>query len=508
VNAQLSGAGDDALAYAEWVTADPRFAGTRVSVYDAPGHAFPRLTLRYKSNLVQLEGGTQHLELSTPESRAHVLTPQQWREKLKARSAAAGDAAAPRPFLLDVRNGYEWDTGRFEARRCFACGALPCALPCALFAHAQRSSFSAFCACARARALQGAERPVTECFRETVEANSAPGGCAFSLLASHTRARMHTHTHTHTHTKGAHTPAGCRRALLLARPLADAPRDAPIMMYCTGGIRCDVYSAVLKEQGFTNLYTLRGGVQAYLDEFGSDGWEGHLFVFDARLAMTADRVPSALAGPEGAAAGGLKCHCCAAPRAVAPHRNCPNVDCNRLFLVCPACLASHGGFCCDECAAGVHVRPVLLQPGQHYARWSQYVDGPTSTAIGERRGEGRRLRRARRKERRHAQEHEWAVAAVVAALSGAPEAGAAAGADDGTAARRSRAARTAAALAGAKGWEDETDDVDEAAGAADGDEATWGLTGKSRYAKLRKSLRDEAAARLAAQQATPAPASA
>jgi predicted sulfurtransferase len=89
-------------------------------VYDAPGHAFPRLTLRYKSNLVQLEGGTQHLELSTPEARAHALTPQQWREKLRARNGADGEdsAAAPaqRPFLLDVRNGYEWDTGRFEAR--------------------------------------------------------------------------------------------------------------------------------------------------------------------------------------------------------------------------------------------------------------------------------------------------------------------------------------------------------------------------------------------------------
>lgn len=38
--------------------------------------------------------------------------------------------------------------------------------------------------------------------------------------------------------------------------------DTPVMMYCTGGIRCDVYSAVLKEKGFNNLYTLSGGVQA------------------------------------------------------------------------------------------------------------------------------------------------------------------------------------------------------------------------------------------------------
>jgi predicted sulfurtransferase len=132
------------------------------------------------------------------------------------------------------------------------------------------------------------------------------------------------------------------------------------------GIRCDVYSAVLKEQGFTNLYTLRGGVQAYLDQYGSDGWDGHLFVFDARLAMTTDKRPTAQAG-EAAAAGGLKCHCCSEPRAVAPHRNCPNVDCNRLFLVCPGCLTARGGFCCEACATAVHVRPVLTEPVRHLA---------------------------------------------------------------------------------------------------------------------------------------------
>jgi hypothetical protein len=198
------------------------------------------------------------------------------------------------------------------------------------------------------------------------------------------------------------------------------------LSFASSGIRCDVYSAVLKEQGFNNLYTLKGGVQAYLDECGSDRWEGHLFVFDSRLAMTSDKRPSALAG-EAAAAGGLKCHCCAVPRAVAPHRNCPNVDCNRLFLVCPACLQKHGGFCCDTCAKAAHVRPVLLQPvrvrcsackapavltdlnppqGQHYERWSHYSDGEKTGINSERRGEGRRLRRQRRKERHRQQEHE------------------------------------------------------------------------------------------------------
>jgi predicted sulfurtransferase len=56
-------------------------------------------------------------------------------------------------------------------------------------------------------------------------------------------------------------------------------------MYCTGGIRCDVYSAFLKQRGYNNLYTLEGGVQNYLAHAGGDHWKGSLFVFDGRMAI-------------------------------------------------------------------------------------------------------------------------------------------------------------------------------------------------------------------------------
>jgi hypothetical protein len=93
----------------------------------------------------------------------------------------------------------------------------------------------------------------------------------------------------------------------------------------------------------------------------------------------------------------------------------------------------------------------------------------------------------------HAVALQFAVAAVVAAMKGeapplvadeAPES------DTGTAKRRSRAARLANALSGPEGW----------AGSEDGGAANWGITGDSRYAKMRKALREEAAARLAAAQ--------
>ena len=67
--------------------------------------------------------------------------------------------------------------------------------------------------------------------------------------------------------------------------LEGVPKDTPIMMYCTGGIRCDIYSTHLRRQGFDQLYTLEGGVQRYLNQLGSDRWKGSLFVFDGRLAI-------------------------------------------------------------------------------------------------------------------------------------------------------------------------------------------------------------------------------
>ena len=58
-------------------------------------------------------------------------------------------------------------------------------------------------------------------------------------------------------------------------------------MYCTGGIRCDVYSTFLRRQGFTQLYTLEGGVQGYLRAEKSAHWAGSLYVFDGRMAISA-----------------------------------------------------------------------------------------------------------------------------------------------------------------------------------------------------------------------------
>ncbi len=71
----------------------------------------------------------------------------------------------------------------------------------------------------------------------------------------------------------------------LPQLLADIDKDRPIMMYCTGGIRCDIYSTILRQKGYNNLYSLKGGVAKYLREKGGKHWRGSLFTFDDRLAV-------------------------------------------------------------------------------------------------------------------------------------------------------------------------------------------------------------------------------
>ena len=104
----------------------------------------------------------------------------------------------------------------------------------------------------------------------------------------------------------------------------------PVMMYCTGGIRCDVYSTYLKQKGFQNLYTLEGGIQNYMKNEGLDHWKGSLYVFDGRMAIRPNKDAQEPLEPV------ASCALCGG-KAILPHLNCANVDCNKLFLACQEC---------------------------------------------------------------------------------------------------------------------------------------------------------------------------
>lgn len=125
------------------------------------------------------------------------------------------------------------------------------------------------------------------------------------------------------------------------------PTKTKVMMYCTGGIRCELYSALLKKEGFEQVFQLQGGVIKYGLEEGNEKWKGKLFVFDDRLAIPISE--------EGSAEIISRCARCQEPSDL--YYNCANMDCNKLFICCPACAAALKGCCCVECQTGPRVRP-------------------------------------------------------------------------------------------------------------------------------------------------------
>lgn len=125
------------------------------------------------------------------------------------------------------------------------------------------------------------------------------------------------------------------------------PKKTPVMMYCTGGIRCELYSAILKQKGFDKVYQLDGGVIAYGLEQGNKHWQGKLFVFDDRLSIPiSDKDESTVISC---------CHHCEKPNDT--YYNCANMDCNKLFLCCSNCAKEYVGCCCKECQEAPRLRP-------------------------------------------------------------------------------------------------------------------------------------------------------
>lgn len=141
------------------------------------------------------------------------------------------------------------------------------------------------------------------------------------------------------------------------------PKKTPVMMYCTGGIRCELYSAILKEKGFEKIYQLDGGIIGYGLQQGSKHWDGKLFVFDDRMAIPiSDDGESKVIG---------SCHFCHVANDT--YYNCANIDCNHLFLCCSKCLKKHIGCCSVDCMHAPRMRP-FHQDTAHkpFKRWYQY----------------------------------------------------------------------------------------------------------------------------------------
>ena len=123
-------------------------------------------------------------------------------------------------------------------------------------------------------------------------------------------------------------------------------KDKKILIYCTGGVKCEKASAYLLEQGFDQVYQLHGGIIKYGIEAGGEDFDGQCYVFDNRVAVDVNRVnPTVIS----------RCQCCQQPsnRLV----DCANPSCNAHLPLCESCAAELQGACSAECAAHPDKRP-------------------------------------------------------------------------------------------------------------------------------------------------------
>ncbi|SFE93611.1 UPF0176 protein [Chitinophaga sp. CF118] len=136
-----------------------------------------------------------------------------------------------------------------------------------------------------------------------------------------------------------------REQLPMAVEMLQDKKDKNIVMYCTGGIRCEKASAYMLHNGFQNVFHLEGGIIEYTNKAKEQGlpikFKGKNFVFDDRLGerITEDVIS--------------QCHQCGKP--CDAHTNCKNDGCHLLFIQCDECAAKYEGCCSSSCQSVLHL---------------------------------------------------------------------------------------------------------------------------------------------------------
>ncbi len=158
-----------------------------------------------------------------------------------------------------------------------------------------------------------------------------------------------------------------REELPLVIDHLNGQEDKKIIMYCTGGIRCEKASAYFKHKGFKDVNHLQGGIIQYAKEVKEQGLEskfkGINFVFDERIG---ERITDDILS---------ECHQCGAP--CDTHVNCKNDDCHLLFIQCAACAEKMNGCCTPEC---VSIAALPIEE-QRKLRKGRVKNGPECLAV-------------------------------------------------------------------------------------------------------------------------------
>ena len=116
----------------------------------------------------------------------------------------------------------------------------------------------------------------------------------------------------------------------------DSIKDQPVVTYCTGGIRCEVLSAIMIKRGFKEVYQIDGGIVRYGESQGDESlWEGSLYVFDDRMNINFTDKAKTIG----------ECEKCGG--ATSRFRNCSNLSCKDLVLLCDNCAAQPESLTCQ-----------------------------------------------------------------------------------------------------------------------------------------------------------------
>lgn len=244
INGTVSGSVEQTDRYMAAMHADERFAEMLFKVDEAAGHAFDRMAVKVKPELVTLRLGH---DVDPRVRTGRRLSPKEFHDALQRDDVV----------VVDARNSYEYDLGHFR----------------------------------------GAMRPDVTTTREF--------------------------------------PAWVREHL------ADQ-RDKTILTYCTGGIRCEKFSAFLLEEGFKDVAQLDGGIVSYGKDPEVQGhlFDGSCYVFDRRVKVEINHTPEARVI-------GRCMHCgLESERFV----NCANTDCDNQYICCVECEFKHRRSCSEECA--------------------------------------------------------------------------------------------------------------------------------------------------------------
>src|SRR3989344_1133892 len=112
----------------------------------------------------------------------------------------------------------------------------------------------------------------------------------------------------------------------LESPKMQKLKDKPVVTYCTGGIRCEVLTSLMKKRGFKEVYQMDGGIAKYGEKFKDDGlWEGKLYVFDKRMTVSFSDKAKDIG----------RCSLC--NKKTSKFINCADKSCNDLILACINC---------------------------------------------------------------------------------------------------------------------------------------------------------------------------